>query len=322
LSRLQNLLRSNDIDPEARNRFLLTAGMVAVVVVALGLIAVGYYVDRIAPRGDTVFTVADREFSYSYLEDRVDAANAEGTFAANDVVFGIAQVVADIQNEELIRLIAAEDGVSLTEEELEQGMREDAGVPSAARRDVLASALRGRLQEIGLSLDHYEEKIEAVVLQQKLEGNIAAGLPAELEQVDLKLIQVQTDAEAATARDRIAAGEAFEDVAGEVSRHASASAGGVLGWTPRDVLNPQLADAVFALAPGTANEVVETEDGFYIVNVDGKEVRALEEATRARLASTRFGERLEEASNRYPLQNLVTNEQAQRLAGRLRSSGG
>ena len=322
MSRLQDLRRPNDIDPEARNRFLLIAGMVGIVILALGLIVVGYYVDRVAPRGDTVFTVGDREFSYAYLEDRVDAANAQGLFVSSDVVFGIAQIVSDIQNEELVRLMAAEDGISITDEDLELGMRQDVGVPPDAERNTFAAALRSRLQLTGLSLGRYEDLIEAQVLESRLQEQIETELPAEMEQVDLAVILVETDAETVIARQRIADGEAFEDVATEMSTHSSAADGGVLGWTPRELLVPDLADAVFELEPGTTGEVIETEDGFYVVKVDGKESRELEDTTKTRLARTLFNERLEEASNQYEMENLVTIEHAQRIADHLRGSGG
>src|SRR5690606_32158711 len=201
-----------------------------VVAFALGLIAVGYYVDRIAPRNDTVFTVGDRKFSYAYLEDRVDAANAEGRFVTSDIVFGIARIVADIQNEELVRLIAAEEGVTATQEEIEQQMREDVGASPEAERNVFAARLRDRLQTLGLSLDRYEEMMEAELLEQKLTDRITESLPAEMEQVDASIIQVETDAQAVLARERLAAGDAFEDVAKELSRHSSAADGGALGW--------------------------------------------------------------------------------------------
>jgi parvulin-like peptidyl-prolyl isomerase len=316
------LLRTNEIDPEARNRFLLVAGMVGIVAFALGLIAVGYYVDRIAPRGDTVFTVGDREFSYAYLEDRADAAVAEGRFITSDISFGIAQLVSDIQNEELVRLLAARDGVTISDEELDLGMRDDANVPAAAPRDVFATALRSRLQLLGLSLERYEEYIEAQLLEQKMQDAIVAGLPAEEEQVNLSVILAETDAQAAIARQRVTDGEAFEEVATEVSTHSSASAGGVLGWTPHELLVEDLAAAAFAQEPGTVSDVIETEDGFYIVKVDGKEVRELEEATRTRYGQTLFNDRLEAASTEFELQNLVTIEQAQRIAGRIQSPGG
>jgi parvulin-like peptidyl-prolyl isomerase len=147
-------------------------------------------------------------------------------------------------------------------------------------------------------------------------------LPAEEEQVNLSVILAETDAQAAIARQRVTDGEAFEEVATEVSTHSSASAGGVLGWTPHELLVEDLAAAAFAQEPGTVSDVIETEDGFYIVKVDGKEVRELEEATRTRYGQTLFNDRLEAASTEFELQNLVTIEQAQRIAGRIQSPGG
>ena len=322
MSRLQNLLRTGEIDPESRNRVLLIGGMVAVVALALALIAFGYYVDRIAPRGDTVITVGDRKFSYAYLEDRIDAAVAEGLFNTSNISFGIAQMVSDIQNEELTRRIAAEDGISITEEEMELGMRADAGTFPEADRNVFAVALRSRLQLLDLSLERYQEIIEAELLEAKITDQYAAGLPEELEQVELNLILVTTDAAAATARQRIVDGEDFGEVAMELSQHSSASAGGALGWTPRDLLVDDLADAAFAVEPDTLSEVIETERGFYILKVDGKEMRAVDEVTASNLARTSFARRLEAASEQYELQNLVTVGQAQRIAGHIQVPGG
>jgi parvulin-like peptidyl-prolyl isomerase len=83
-----------------------------------------------------------------------------------------------------------------------------------------------------------------------------------------------------------------------------------------------VADAAFAQEPGTVSNVIETEDGFYILRVAGKEVRAFDDATKARYATTLFNDRLEAASEQYELQNLVTVEQAQRIASRIQSPGG
>ena len=99
-----------------------------------------------------------------------------------------------------------------------------------------------------------------------------------------------------------------------------------IAWAARGVewseVLPALADAVFDVEPGNLSDIIETEDGFYLVQVHGKETRELEEATRLRLATSMFNERLEEAATQHELQNLVTVEQAQRIADHLRSSGG
>lgn len=321
MNRLRDLFSPDEVDPESRNRTLLIGGMVLLVVFALGLIAVGYYVDRVQPRGETVFIVGEREFSYAYLEDRVDAANAQGRFITSDIQFGIAQLISDIQNEELVRRMAAEQGITVSDEEMDAAMRQDAGVPPDATNDVMAPILRDHLQDLGLSLDRYEEIIEVQVLEEKLKEQISAELPEEAEQVDLYLIQVETDASAAQALQRIRDGEAFEDVATEVSAHPSSADGGAMGWTPAELLDEELAAAVFELEPSTLSGVIETEDAFYVVRIDGKETRELSEEVQADLTEQTFAERLEAESEKYELTTTVTVEQAQRIADRLRRSG-
>jgi parvulin-like peptidyl-prolyl isomerase len=322
LNQLKDFFRSDDVDPESRNRVLLIGGLVVIVLFAITLAAVGYYVDRIAPRGDTVFSVGDREFSYDYLEDRVNAFNAEGLLNTNNLALGIAQVVSDIQNEELTRLIAKEEGVTLSEEEFDLAMREDVGVGEDAPRNTFATALRSRLQQIGLSLGRYEEMIEAAALEQKLRDRIAEDIPAEMEMVDLNVILAETDAAASSARQRILDGEEFATVAQEVSIHSTASQGGEVGWTPAELLVADLAEAAFAQEVGELSEVIETETGFYIILVEGKETREVGELVRNALISTRFGDRLEAASETYELENVLTVEQAQRIANQLEVSGG
>ncbi len=322
MNRIRDIFRADDIDPESRNRALLVGGLIAVVVFALALIAVGYYVDRIASQDDTVFSVGERDFSYAYLEDRVKAANAEGTFNTSNVSLGIAETISNIQNEELTRLIAEEQGISLTDEELDEGMKADVGVPSTADRNAFAAALRNRLQFIGLDFDRYREMIGAQVLEEKIQDNLEADLPAEMEQVDLNVILVETDAAAAGARERINGGEDFATVAQEVSQHSSAAEGGDLGWTPRDLLIEELAEPAFQVEVGELSDVIETERGFYVIRVDGRETRELDEEMKQSLVRTYFGDRLEAASEQYEIQNLLTIEQAQRIANQLRVSGG
>lgn len=68
---------------------------------------------------------------------------------------------------------------------------------------------------------------------------------------------------------RLQAGEAFADLARELSEaKASASKGGDHGWLKREHLKGPLADAVFALAPGKASEPQVTPAGCYVFFVE------------------------------------------------------
>ena len=317
MSRLQSLFRSDEIDPESRNRFLLIAGMVAIVVLALALIGFGYYVDRVKPRGETVIVVGERKFSYAYLENRAQAAYQEGNFNLQDPAFAIAQLVSDIQNEELTRLLAAQEGLTATNEEIEARMREDLDINPESPRTSFAAALRIYLQDIGLSLARYEEIVEARVLETKLKNLYGAGIEPEQEQIELSLIQTQTDAEAVAARQRIMDGEDFGEVAMEVSSDTNAAFGGSYGWTPRDLLNDDLVDAAFALEPGAISEIIEVGSGFYILKIDGKETREVTPEQVADLGNRYFNKKLDEADAEYQPENLLTVGQAQELVGSL-----
>jgi len=65
----------------------------------------------------------------------------------------------------------------------------------------------------------------------------------------------------AAARQRIAGGEPFRDVAAELSDSTDID----LGWVARDTLPPVLDAALFDLAPAALSAVIETESGLHLL---------------------------------------------------------
>ncbi len=86
-----------------------------------------------------------------------------------------------------------------------------------------------------------------------------------------------TDEEKTAARKKIEAaiervkkGEAFADVARELSEDSSAPEGGALGCVARGKMVKPFEEAAFALAkPGELSPIVETEYGFHVIALDG-----------------------------------------------------
>jgi len=89
-----------------------------------------------------------------------------------------------------------------------------------------------------------------------------------------------TRAEIEALRERIAAGESFEELAREHSKDpGSAERGGSLGKVNRDTLEPSFAQVAFSLQPGELSEPVRTPFGFHLIKVDSiesEEIRAFE----------------------------------------------
>lgn len=84
--------------------------------------------------------------------------------------------------------------------------------------------------------------------------------------------------EAEVLRERLLAGESFEDLARQYSQDpGSAAQGGDLGFFPRDAMVEPFAVAAFSLEPGEVSEVVETPMGYHIIRVEEKEAPTFED---------------------------------------------
>jgi len=68
---------------------------------------------------------------------------------------------------------------------------------------------------------------------------------------------------------RLKAGEDFAKLAKEVSEDtATASKGGELGWFKAGVISPQLDEVVFAMDKGDVSDIVETQSGFHLIQLE------------------------------------------------------
>jgi peptidyl-prolyl cis-trans isomerase SurA len=100
------------------------------------------------------------------------------------------------------------------------------------------------------------------------------------EQVGLRVIvlnkgtndedRVAKQSEAEAIRARVEAGEDFAQLARSESEGIKASEGGDLGWLDPASLRRELVDVVKALEPNQVSGVVETEDEFWIVRLEGR----------------------------------------------------
>jgi parvulin-like peptidyl-prolyl isomerase len=230
----------------------------------LALVGYGYYQDRVAPRGDLVFQIGERAYSYGYLEDRLKSDAAQGRLDPQDVATSISTTIARIQREELIRQMGRARGISVTDAEIDDKIRENLGLPEATHNDI-AAELR----------DDQANAIQAL---------------AELEQ-----------------------GAEFAAVASQRSQDAATRSDGVLGWEPREYLDPELADAAFSL--NGRSGIIETENDFYIIEVLGKETRPIDPAVVEEIGNREFNKLLEAAFDETPFIYNLSQEQIFKLAG-------
>lgn len=114
-------------------------------------------------------------------------------------------------------------------------------------------------------------------VQEYMERTDSADLPVVPVKYQLSQICIYPDREAAnmavkerllSIRERIINGEKFSTLARIYSQDpGSARKGGELGMASKSIFWPAFSDAAMALKPGVVSQIVETPDGFHIIEV-------------------------------------------------------
>lgn len=137
-----------------------------------------------------------------------------------------------------------------------------------------------QLSDAGVSKAFFTEFIRSILLREKLVDEITRDYAVVQEQVWARHILVADEAAAQVIRQRLDNGEDFGEVAKEVSTDSSNSAnGGDLGYFPRGMMDPSFEEAAFALQIGEISQPVKSQFGWHIIQVLGKEDRALDQST-------------------------------------------
>lgn len=99
---------------------------------------------------------------------------------------------------------------------------------------------------------------------------LVANKPAP-EEVDIRLIMVNTKAEATALIGQLHSGAKFAELATKYSKDGTAPNGGELGYARQDVLSPEIGAVAFAMAPGQTTEYpVRSGSAWFIIRVESR----------------------------------------------------
>lgn len=198
------------------------AGAVLVLVI-LALPAYGLWRDRVAVPGTVVSRIAGEEITLGYLlkwtQAELRAARLRGDTSFNPSSAPYA-LLDQLETAELVRRGAAELGIAVSEDELDQAMRQRAPVGTTGDEEPptdeeVQQAYLQYLQEIGLDDEDMRSVVEADLLRQKITERLGEDISPEQEHVHVYAIPAQSAEERDEVLNRLEQGEDFLALAQE-----------------------------------------------------------------------------------------------------------
>jgi peptidyl-prolyl cis-trans isomerase D len=140
-------------------------------------------------------------------------------------------------------------------------------------------SISGLTEITGLTTEDFRYFFESLYLRDKLLEVIAADVQSVEEQIWVQHILVDSEELANEILARFAQGESWSDLAATYSIDASnAQNDGDLGWIGPDVaFVPEFKQAAFALGQAEISAPVQSQFGWHIIRVLGRELRPVEE---------------------------------------------
>ncbi len=300
-------------ESERRTRLLVVGGVVLVVLVVAGLIGFGWYQTQVKPLAKTVLKVGDTKVSLEHLERRVSLYLDENSYLVQPGFEDFIRVLPDTVLEEMEReakLLEAADeiGVTVTDEEVAQRIREEGDLSAEVAPNVYAQALRQQVEDSGLKLGEYQQMIRAELLEEKALEHFTEAAAKSEPQVRGRWLVFETMQEAEEAVQRLAAGEDLDAIAEDPPKGAEGDAADATAesdeegdaaqtteplevteveWSPQGLFPDQaLEDFLFEAEQGEFSEPIAAGLGYYVVElVERDEDRELDEDQKTQVAN-------------------------------------
>ena len=236
-----------------RQRIILIVG-VSIIVAALLVIGVGWFLSQFLPMNQTVIKVNDTEFDMEYYVEmlKIYSWNQSESY----IQYISDEVLKNIERNELVRQEALKLGISISKDEVAEELKSFDLPNDEVHRDIVRAQL---------------------IIRRLLEEYFDPQVPVTAEQVHLMAMLLESEQQATEVRAKLEKGESFTELAGELSLdYLSKTNQGDFDWHPQVIFNELLPEMVVAHAfnaqAGTLSrplydEKVNKAVGYWLVKV-------------------------------------------------------
>ena len=292
-----------------RQRIALAIGG-ALILVIIGVIMAGVYQAYILPPRVMAGEVRGVRFTMGDLVERIRVLQGIDRYQGGQVDLSTIpfQLLTDLLHAEILRQAAPGLAINVTDEQIEEAIRERFRPTPAPGQEVDDAQLdaeyrntyTGFLTQVNLTDDAYRRIVEEQLQQRELFARMLTALPEEANQVELQLIgiSINSDAVPEAVKERLELGEDFAAVSREISGDD-----GYIGWVPEGAF-PEFDRYLFGetevsengetqrkpalLSAGEVSDPIYADQAIYLIQAIGDvESREIGPAMQFQMASSR-----------------------------------
>jgi parvulin-like peptidyl-prolyl isomerase len=277
---------------ERRQRLILYGAIGGLAAVAV-IIAIGLYITQYRAPHAHVLTVAGRDYDAAAVARRGSYhAIFEGGIRDLSITSIAERAVDLLVDEAVVRERAPATVGAVSEDDVENDLRERLGFGDSDDRQQFAEALRNVLRASRLTRDEYYDLATAAMLADRLRDGFEEDIGAAAPQVRLSRIRLTDSAAAEEVRATALGGADFAELAAERTADTQhRDDGGDLGWFPLTLLNDEVVEAISGLQAGEIAPIVDSGLFFDVYLVAEREdERELDERQVGQLVAQMFSE--------------------------------
>jgi parvulin-like peptidyl-prolyl isomerase len=272
---------------------------------------IGYLVfQSLFSSNPVVLRVGDEEIRHDYFTARLASyIEQQGGAVPGENILPYGQTVLDdIAEEEVILQSLDDNGLSVSEEEIDAEIEGRIGVTREEDFALYRAGLEQELVDSKLSEDEYRHVVRAELARTKLADKFVAEVGETAEQARFHRLNLVTEADAETARQRLMAGEEFAAIALELDPTAVEPEDGP-EFVVLQTLEAEIREAIADLEPNEVSEPLLVRDRFAVIQLLEKAVRPIEEGAQSEIAGANLAVYIEDQAEAIGVEEDLSDEE-------------
>ncbi|MGE5596958.1 MAG: SurA N-terminal domain-containing protein [Hyphomicrobiales bacterium] len=274
---------------ESRLRALIIGGAGLLLIAVLGALGWRIYDQQVRRPEQVVLSVGDEQVRLKYYADRLlpwlqeNGQSGQSTSVLEDAL------LSKLEEEALTLAIASERGITITDDDVNQGIAESLGIQQATSGGSFDTLYRQKLDELKMSDSSYRRMTRASVAHDKVIDSIKQEIGDKGEQLELRTIVVDSKEKADEILGRIQGGEDMGTIAQSESNDLeSRQKDGIMTPQPESLLPESVRGAVQGKGAGELLGPVQVETNWWVFRIERREEMPYTEGQKDQLAQDRL----------------------------------